>query len=292
MKERSFIMAIYHMSMGNISRGKGQSAIASAAYRSGDKLYSERYNKTSFYPRDVKPISYILKPDHAPDWSLNRERLWNEVEKIETSSRARLAKEFTIALPIELNYEEQNNLVKEYVQENFVNEGMVADVAIHRDNKDNPHAHVMLTNRPFLENGEWGLKAKKEYILDENGNKIKYKSGEPKSRKINMTNWNDSNTLKVWRKNWADTTNKYLENSGFSERITEKSYEELGIDKKPTIHEGHVARSMEKNGKKSDRCETNRQIKRENYSKRNERKEYIEKEIEQNISNSLSPKEK
>jgi len=285
-------MAIYHMSMGNISRGKGQSAIASAAYRSGDKLYSERYNKTSFYPRDVKPISYILKPDHAPDWSLNRERLWNEVEKIETSSRARLAKEFTIALPIELNYEEQNNLVKEYVQENFVNEGMVADVAIHRDNKDNPHAHVMLTNRPFLENGEWGLKAKKEYILDENGNKIKYKSGEPKSRKINMTNWNDSNTLKVWRKNWADTTNKYLENSGFSERITEKSYEELGIDKKPTIHEGHVARSMEKNGKKSDRCETNRQIKRENYSKRNERKEYIEKEIEQNISNSLSPKEK
>src|SRR5699024_9720004 len=187
---------------------------------------------------------------------------------------------------------EQNNLVKEYVQENFVNEGMVADVAIHRDNKDNPHAHVMLTNRPFLENGEWGLKAKKEYILDENGNKIKYKSGEPKSRKINMTNWNDSNTLKVWRKNWADTTNKYLENSGFSERITEKSYEELGIDKKPTIHEGHVARSMEKNEKKSDRCETNRQIKRENYSKRNERKEYIEKEIEQNISNSLSPKEK
>src|SRR5699024_6018192 len=151
--ERSFIMAIYHMSMSNISRGKKQSAIASASYRSGEKLYSERYNKTSFYPREVQPVSYILKPEHAPEWTLNRERLWNEVEAVEKSSRARLAKEITVALPIELTNEQLENLVREYVQENFVDNGMVADVAIHRDNKENPHAHVMLTNRPFLENG-------------------------------------------------------------------------------------------------------------------------------------------
>jgi len=285
-------MAIYHMSMSNISRGKKQSAIASASYRSGEKLYSERYNKTSFYPREVQPVSYILKPEHAPEWTLNRERLWNEVEAVEKSSRARLAKEITVALPIELTNEQQENLVREYVQENFVDNGMVADVAIHRDNKENPHAHVMLTNRPFLENGEWGAKARRELLKDENGQQLYYESGDKKSRKISTTNWNDKSTLKKWRKNWADTTNEYLERAGYTERITEKSYADLGIDKKPTIHEGYVARSMEKNGKVSDRCETNRQIKKENYDKQNERQTYIDKEMKQNISKSLSPKEK
>ena len=131
-------MAIYHLSLNNISRGKGQSAIASASYRSGEKLYSERYGKTSYYVREVKPETFIIAPNHAPKWANNREKLWNEVEKIEKSSRARLAKEINIALPIELNKDEQKSLLKQYVQENFVDEGMVADVAIHRDDNNNP----------------------------------------------------------------------------------------------------------------------------------------------------------
>ncbi|MGH2066292.1 MobA/MobL family protein, partial [Aerococcus urinaeequi] len=110
-------MAIYHLSLNNISRGKGQSAIASASYRSGEKLYSERYGKTSYYVREVKPETFILAPKHAPKWANNREKLWNEVEKIEKSSRARLAKEINIALPIELDKDEQKSLVKQYVQE-------------------------------------------------------------------------------------------------------------------------------------------------------------------------------
>lgn len=76
-------MAIYHLNSKMISRGKGQSAIASAAYRSGEKLYSARYGKTNFYPREIQPESFILKPDHAPKWTLDREKLWNGVEKIE-----------------------------------------------------------------------------------------------------------------------------------------------------------------------------------------------------------------
>lgn len=285
-------MAIFHMNMSIISRGKGQSAIASSAYRSGEKLYSQRYGKSNFYSREVQPDSFMLKPDHAPDWTLSREKLWNKVEEIEKQKNSQLAREFSIALPIELNDEEQKNLIKEYVQSNFVDKGMVADVSIHRDKEQNPHAHVMLTVRPFLENGEWGNKSKKEYIKDENGDFLYYESGEKKSRKIDFVNWNKKTLLKNWRKNWADTTNKYLEKNGFSERISEKSFAELGIEKIPTIHEGHVAREMEANGKVSDRCEENREIRKQNYEKSKERSEHIKKENSKSISNSLSPEDK
>lgn len=285
-------MAIFHMNVNIISRGNGQSATASAAYRSGEKLYSERYDKISNYHREIRPDAFILSPKNAPEWTNNRERLWNEVEKIETSSNSQLAREFTVALPIELNNDEQKELIKKYVQDNFVDEGMVADIAIHRDKDKNPHAHVMLTMRPFLDNGEWGKKATKEYKLDDKGNKTYYKNGEARSRKKNTTNWNNKSTFNKWRKKWAEYTNHSLEKSGFSERITEKSFAELAIDKIPTIHEGHVARSMEENGKTSERMEENRNIKQKNYDNQKKKKEYAQKEIEQNISDSLSPKEK
>jgi len=280
------------MSIQNISRGKGQSAIASAAYRSGETLYSERYNTTSKYKREVQPETFILKPENAPEWTINRQRLWNEVEKIEKSKNARLAKEFNVALPIELSIYEQNNLIKEYVQDQFVNEGMVADVSIHRDDSSNPHAHVMLTNRPFNNDGNWGSKSKKEYILDKNGMKQKTKSGNVRSRKIENTDWNSTEKLNTWRKEWANYTNRFLEKNNFSSRISEKSYVEQGIEKKPTIHEGYVARKMEKNGKKSDRCSINVQIKTDNYNKEKERKNNVEKETAKTISNSLTPNEK
>ena len=134
------------------SRGKGQSAIASAAYRSGERLYSERYDKlSSYHHRDVLPEKMLLKPVHAPEWYLNRERLWNEVEKIEKAKNVQLAREFTVALPVELSKQQQGELLRHFVQEVFVDEGMLADIAIHRDDNKNPHAHVMLTMRPF-----WG----------------------------------------------------------------------------------------------------------------------------------------
>ena len=285
-------MAIYHFNCKIISRGKGQSAIASAAYRSGEKLYSERYGEFNFYKREVKPETFILKPSHAPKWSLNRERLWNEVESIEKSSRSQLAREMNIALPIELNNKEQTKLTKEYVQINFVDEGMVADVAIHRDDINNPHFHVMLTTRPFTENGEWGSKSKRIILKDKNGNPLYYENGDKKSRKAYTTSWDSKEKLAEWRKNWADLTNQYLEKNGFSQRITEKSYAELGEGRKPTIHEGYVAREMENRGETSDRVEKNREIKKSNYASEENRKEKVSQQTTNEILPLLSPQEK
>uniref|UniRef100_UPI00344C6CB4 MobQ family relaxase n=1 Tax=Carnobacterium sp. TaxID=48221 RepID=UPI00344C6CB4 len=285
-------MAIYHLSSKIISRGKGQSATASAAYRSGEKLYSERYGETNFYTRKVKPEIFILKPKHAPEWCLNREILWNEIEKVEKYKTAQLAREFNIALPIELSKEQQLELTKEYVQTNFVDKGMVADVAIHRDDLTNPHFHVMLTIRPFKQDGSWGSKAKIIYILDDNGEKQKTPAGNVKSRKDNSTDWDNKKTMQSWRENWATLTNKYLENAGSTERISEKSYTELGEEKRPTIHEGYAAREMEKRGKVSERVEQNRQIKKENYDKQKTKKEATSKKTINVIMQPLSPKEK
>ncbi|MEY8291568.1 MobQ family relaxase [Carnobacteriaceae bacterium 52-44] len=268
-------MAIYHFNSKMISRGKGQSVIASAAYRSGEKLYSERYGKTSFYPREIQPESFILKPNRAPEWTLDREKLWNGVEEVEKPMNAQLAREINIALPIELNDEEQRKLTEEYVQKNFVDEGMVADISIHRDDKNNPHFHVMLTTRPFKENGEWGSKSKRIILKDEEGNELYYPSGDKKSRKQNTTDWNTKERFQIWRNSWAEMANKYLEKKGLTERISAKSYAEQGVQKKPTIHEGVVARQIEKKGRKSDRVEKNRQINRENYSNQKGKKENV-----------------
>jgi len=285
-------MAQFHLNVSVISRGKGQSAIASASYRSGEKLYSERYDKTSFFERDVKPETYILKPSHAPNWTLNREELWNKVEKVERAKNSQLARELTVALPRELDNETQTKLIREYVQETFVDNGMVADIAIHRDDIENPHSHIMLTIRPFEENGTWGAKQKKQYLYDEEGNKLRTEKGNIKSKTIKNTNWDSKETLKYWRRNWSKKANQYLELKGYSERITEKSYAEQGIQKEPTIHEGYVARDMEKNGRKSDRMEHNRQVKKRNYDKEKTRKEYASKEAEKEITSGLTPKEK
>ena len=287
-KGELYTMAIYHLSATTISRGKGQSATASASYRSGERLYSERYGESNFYTREMKPETFILKPEHAPEWCLNREKLWNEVEKVETYKTSQLAREFNIALPIELSKEEQLKLTKEYVQTNFVDKGMVADVSIHRDDRGNPHFHVMLTTRPFNQDGTWGNKSKIIYILDEQGEKQKTKAGNIRSRKDNFTDWDDKKNMKSWRENWATLTNMYLEQAGSKERISEKSYAELGEEKIPTIHEGYVAREMEKRGEISERVEQNRQIKKENYNKQ---KEYSTATINV-IMNPLSPKEK
>lgn len=285
-------MAIYHLSLNTISRGKGQSAIASAAYRSGEKLHSERYGKDNFYSREVQPETFILKPEHAPEWTLDREKLWNAVEEIEKPVNARLAREINIALPIELSNEEQRDLAEKYVQKNFVDEGMVADVSIHRDDENNPHFHVMLTTRPFDENGEWGQKQKKVYVLDDDGNKMKTEKGNIKSKTIKLTDWDSTERLKIWRKNWVESANQYLFNAGSAEKISEKSYAERGIDVIPTVHEGYVARQIEEKGKVSDRCELNRNIRKDNYDKETQRRKFSRQETESIISKSLSPKDK
>lgn len=156
-------MAIYNLHTKIISRSKGKSSVGASAYRSGEKLHNKRDGLEHDYIRK-KGVVYkeILALINAPKWVTNREQLWNEVEKIEKSKNSQLAREIDLALPIELNLEKQIDLLRKYVQDTFVNKGMVADFVIHDKKDGNPHAHIMLTMRPFNENGEWGAKAKKE----------------------------------------------------------------------------------------------------------------------------------
>ncbi|MCE6011681.1 MobQ family relaxase [Levilactobacillus brevis] len=256
-------MAIFHMSFSNISAGKGRSAIASAAYRSGEKLFDDQEGRHYFYARSVIPESFILTPKNAPAWASDREKLWNEVERKDRRANSRYAKEFNVALPVELSEDEQKELLTKYVQENFVDQGMVADVAIHRDHQDNPHAHVMLTNRPFNPDGTWGIKSKKQYILDENGNKMYTGTSKyPKSRKILMVDWDKKEKIIEWRHNWAVSVNQVLEQKNIPDRISEKSFENQGIDEVPTQHEGI-------NSKRSKRKEFNQQVKKYRKTKAN-----------------------
>ena len=252
-------MAIFHMSFSNISAGKGRSAIASAAYRSGKKLFDQKEGRSYFYARLVMPESFILTPKNAPEWASDREQLWNEVERKDRRANSRYAKEFNVALPVELSEDEQKELLTKYVQENFVDEGMVADVAIHRDHPDNPHAHVMLTNRPFNPEGTWGLKSKRENILDENENKTYTGNSRfPRSRKVWLVDWDKKEKITEWRHNWAASVNQVLEQKNIPDRISEKSFIEQGIDDTPMQHEGI-------NSKRYERKEFNQQVK--NYRK-------------------------
>ncbi|MBU9790242.1 MobA/MobL family protein [Lentilactobacillus sp. G22-6] len=247
-------MAIFHMSFSNISAGKGRSAIASAAYRSGEKLFDNQEGRHYFYARSVMPESFILTPENAPEWASDREQLWNEVEKKDRKSNSRYAKEFNVALPVELSESEQKELLTKYVQENFVDEGMVADVAIHRDHPDNPHAHVMLTNRPFNPDGTWGQKTKTEYILDSHGNKTKTPAGNVRNRKIWLVDWDKKEKITEWRHNWAVSVNQVLEQKNIPDRISEKSFVEQGIADTPMQHEGI-------NSKRYERKAFNQQVK-------------------------------
>ncbi|MFZ4167046.1 MobQ family relaxase [Brevundimonas sp. NPDC058933] len=229
-------MAIYHFSVQMISRGKGQSAIASAAYRSGQRLVDEQTNESKFYKREVQPENHILAPENSPIWVQNREILWNEVEYSEKRKNSQLAREINVALPRELSNQQQTELIKDYIQDQFVDKGMVADIAIHRDDANNPHAHVMLTTREVSEEGF-----------------------TTKNR-----DWNKKELLEQWREQWSAYANKALEQAQINERITHKSHADRGLEILPTVHMGHVASDMEKKGIQTERGTINREVQKHN----------------------------
>lgn len=258
-------IAIYHCSIKIVSRGKGKSAVAAAAYRSGEKLTNEWDGLTHDYTKKGGVVhSEILLPAHAPPTFSDRSTLWNSVELSEKSNNAQLAREVEIALPVELSREEQTRLVREYCSSQFVSKGMIADFNLHDTGGGNPHAHILLTMRPLDEKGAWLPKSKKEYVLDENGEKIRLPSGRYKTRKVDLVDWNNRENAEVWRRAWADLANEFLERNDCSERIDHRSYERQGIEQIPTVHVGVSATQMEKKGIVTERGELNRNIKAAN----------------------------
>ena len=254
-------IAIYHCSIKIVSRGKGKSAVAAAAYRSGEKLTNEWDGLTHDYTKKGGVVhSEILLPAHAPPAFSDRSTLWNSVELSEKSNNAQLAREVEIALPVELSREEQTRLVREYCSSQFVSKGMIADFNLHDTGGGNPHAHILLTMRPMDEKGAWLPKSKKEYVLDENGEKIRLPSGRYKTRKVDLVDWNNRENAEVWRRAWADLANEFLERNDCPERIDHRSYERQGIDQLPTVHVGVSATQMEKKGIVTERGELNRNI--------------------------------
>ncbi len=261
-------MAIYHYSIKIISRGKGKSAVAAAAYRAGEKITNEFDGMTHDYTHKGGVVhTEILLPDHAPAGYADREVLWNEVEKIEKAKNAQLACEIEIALPRERTREQSISLVRGYVKRHFVAAGMCADVCLHDTGGGNPHAHIMLTMRPFDEGGEWGAKQKKEYILDKDGNKIyDPKKQQYKCKSVPATDWNEQTKAEEWRAAWAQLCNQALEQNGHGSRVDHRSYERqresgnLAADQIPTVHLGVVAFAMEKRGIRTERGDINREI--------------------------------
>ena len=251
------------MSIKIISRGKGKSAVAAAAYRAGEKITNERTGIIHDYTRKKGVArTEIMLPEHAPVKYKDRATLWNAVEKVEKASNSQLAREIELALPKELSFSENCNLVREYIQKNFVDHGMIADVAFHQSTSaENPHCHILLSMRPFNKDGTWGEKQRKVYHLDENGDKIY----DPKKRtykcsKEQTTDWNKWDKAEEWRASWAEVCNSYLEKCGHDERIDHRSYERQGIEQIPTIHLGTAAHYLEQRGIRTERGDINREI--------------------------------
>ena len=244
--------------------------MAAAAYRSGEKLHSEYYGEDSDYTRKGGVIcSEILLPPQAPPSFSDRETLWNAVEKVERGKRAQLAYSFDIALQNEFSMQENIELARHFLLEQCVSRGMVADYAIHQpDKKDggiqNPHFHVMCPIRPIEPDGKWGNKQRREYVLDEQGERIRDEAGNYVFNAVPTTDWGKPETLEFWREQWAQLCNTRFAEKGLDCRIDHRSYERQGVEQIPTQHEGPTVRAMEAKGIRTNKGDLNRWIRKTN----------------------------
>ncbi len=237
----------------NINRAT-KNIVASASYRSDEALYSERTDeKIKFRNHTVKPESMILTPQHAPEWTKDRQRLWNEVDKVEKDNaktkNPRLAKEVLLSLPNDFDREVQTELTKDFIKSEFVDKGMVADISIHRDDMNNPHAHVLLTQRPFNSDGTWGKKTKTRTRYDEKGHAILNQNGNKVRKQERFADFD----FKEVRKHWELKLNQYSEREQSLRRYDSRSFEAQGLDKIAEIPLTREEYRLEQNEKR--RCE-------------------------------------
>ncbi len=230
-------MAVYVVRMQVIGRSAGRSATAAAAYRSGEQVRDERTGKVHDYTGKTDIYdSEILKPENAPPRMGDRTSLWNEVEKTEKRKDAQLSREFLIALPAELNHYQRQELTRDFVQEQFVDKGMIADICYHDFNSHNPHAHIMLTMRSVDEDG-FGKKQRE---------------------------WNKREQLQQQREAWARHANAYLERAGCESRIDHRSLKEQGSDRQPQPKLGSAVMNMEAKGMRTEKGDEYRRVNKEN----------------------------
>lgn len=260
-------MANPHFEIKITKRSKRQSAVAGAAYQSGENLFSEYDQKHKDY-RKKEGVVYteIMLPSHAPPEYADREQLWNAVEAVENQWNSQLARRFVLALPREVPEELYPQMVQDYCNQFFVSKGMIVDFAIHdpKPPGHNPHCHVMLTMRAMDEHGKWLPKARKVYDLDENGERIRLPSGNWKSHKENTVDWNEQYHGQEWRTGWETVQNRYLEMVNSPVRVDLRSYEKQGLDIIPTVHMGAAVTQMERRGIQTNIGNLNRDIKSAN----------------------------
>lgn len=246
----------YHCSVDIISRGKGRSAVACAAYRSGMVLHDQRYGRFHDYGRRKGIVEAgVLVPDGAPTWATEREALWNSVESFERRKDAQLAREFVLGLPCQLDHDQRRELVETFIRREFTSQGLIADWAIHAPNEKgddrNHHAHVMVTLRSVSSEG----------------------FAEHKDRSFNARD-----QLRDWRESWADIQNQAFERHGVVNaegrpfRVDHRSYEDQGQGLEPTVHLGVHATAMERAGKRTDLGDMNRSIHASNDDRRMHRR--------------------
>lgn len=284
-----------------------KSALSVAAYRSGTRL-KDYTNKHTYNYTKKQHIVYneMLFPSNCPEDLKDRETYWNKRQIQEKQITSCYCRELEFALPRDLNEEDRLKVTREFLIDNFQKKGYVVDFSIHcpdaADGLPQPHVHALVDTRKILENGEWEkTKEKKVYKLDENGERIPIIDKETGKQKIGAHGrkmWKRTtiknneigsrDSLLVWRKNWAQTVNKYLPPD---HQWTEKSYSELGIDRIPTKHEGYVARKIVKRGGVSWRIEQNKQIRELNRKIQELEKELIELREEQEREQEIEEKE-
>ena len=248
-----------------VQRSNRQSAVAAAAYQSGERLFSEYDQKQKYYAEKRGIVhTEIMLPPHAPPEYADRNTLWNAAEAVEKQWNSQLARRIVLAIPREIPRSQHAGLIRDYCREFFVSKGMIADFAIHDKGDGNPHAHILLTMRAMDEQGKWLPKSRKVYDLDENGERIRLPSGNWKSHKEDTVDWNDQKYAEVWRHSWETITNRYLEAAGRPERVDLRSFERQGIQQIPTVHLGPAAHQMEKRGIETFLGNLNRDIRAAN----------------------------
>ena len=188
-----------HFKITIVKRSQGQSAVAGAAYQSGERLFSEYDQKTKFYNKKKELVhAEIMLPSHAPPGYADRATLWNAVEAVENQWNSQLARRIVLAFPVEVPKEQYLSMIKEFCQEQFVSKGMIADFAIHDKGDGNPHAHILLTVRPLDEQGRWQYKTEKEYLCMRNGEERGFTAAE--FRAAQNEGWEKQYPYKVGKK--------------------------------------------------------------------------------------------